>query len=96
MPRKMTVVFHDEELYTELKVLAVRQRRTASDIVAEAVREWIESREDESLLPLVQAREDEHIKKGGTPWSEAEREWDKSIARRERPPVIADRNNVQS
>jgi hypothetical protein len=95
MPRKMTIVFHDEELYTELKVLAVRQRRAASDIVAEAVREWMESREDEALLPLVQAREDEHKKKGGRPWSEVEREWDRSVSQRESPPVIADKKNVQ-
>jgi hypothetical protein len=30
MSRRMTVVFHDDELYTELKVAAVRHRVTAS------------------------------------------------------------------
>ena len=35
----MTVVFHDEELYTELKVEAARRHTAASEIIAEAVRE---------------------------------------------------------
>ena len=37
MSRRMTVVFHDEELYTDLKVEAVRRHKPASDIVADAV-----------------------------------------------------------
>jgi predicted DNA-binding protein len=47
----MTVVFHDDELYTDLKVAAVRRRRTASEIITEAVTEWLESREDAALAP---------------------------------------------
>lgn len=34
----MTVVFHDEDLYTNLEVEAVKRRKPASDIVAEAVK----------------------------------------------------------
>lgn len=49
MPKRMTVVFDDEELYTELKVAAARTGRHAKDIVAEAVREWLEVKEDEEL-----------------------------------------------
>ena len=94
MARKMTVVFHDEDLYTELKVLAVRLHKTASDIVAEAVREWIEAREDETLLPVIKAREAEREKKGARPWSEVEREWDRSISKRQKSPVVADKDNV--
>ncbi len=94
MTRKMTVVFHDEDLYTELKILAVRQHKAASEIVADAVREWIESLEDESLMPLIKEREAEHRKKGSRPWSEVERAMDDSISRRERQPIVADKDNV--
>ena len=45
----MTVVFDDEGLYTALKVAAVRSGQHAKDIVAEAVRDWLESREDAEL-----------------------------------------------
>ncbi len=83
MKRKMTVVFHDEDLYTELKVEAVRRHTAASDIVADAVREWLESREDSELLPVIEAARTEWKGKGGRPWSEAEREVEVSIDRRE-------------
>ena len=49
MSRKMTVVFHDEELYTYLKVEAARRHTAASEIITDAVREWLESREDAEL-----------------------------------------------
>ena len=42
MPRRMTVVFDDEALYTALKVEAARRGCYAKDIVASAVREWLE------------------------------------------------------
>jgi hypothetical protein len=83
MKRKMTVVFHDEDLYTELKVAAVKRRRAASDIVADAVREWLESREDAELLPVIEAARNEWKEKSGRPWSEAERELEKSVNSRE-------------
>ena len=62
MKRKMTVVFHDEDLYTQLKIEAVRRHTAASDIVADAVREWFESHEDAELLPAIEA--------AGTEWKE--------------------------
>ncbi len=83
MKRKMTLVFHDEDLYTQLKIEAVRRRTTASDIVADAVREWLESREDAELVPVIEAARTEWKEKGSRPWSEAEREIEKSIDRRE-------------
>ena len=49
MAKRMTVVFDDEELYTALKVEAARKGCHAKDIVADAVREWLEAREDEEL-----------------------------------------------
>jgi len=84
MKRKMTVVFHDEDLYTDLKVAAARKHRTASDIVADAVREWLESREDSELLPTVESARNEWKEKGGRPWSEAERELDAAVTLREK------------
>ena len=83
MKRKMTVVFHDEDLYTQLKIEAVRRHTAASDIVADAVREWMESREDAEVLPIVEAARAEWKEKGGRPWSEAEKELENSLGRHE-------------
>lgn len=83
MKRKMTVVFHDEDLYTQLKIEAVRRRTAASDIVTDAVREWLESREDAELLPAIEASRAEWEEKGGRPWSEAERELEESVSHSE-------------
>jgi hypothetical protein len=83
MKRKMTLVFHDEDLYTQLKIEAVRRRTTASDIVSDAVREWLESHEDAELVPAIEAARAEWKEKGGRPWSEAEQEIEESINRRE-------------
>ena len=83
MTRKMTVVFHDEDLYTHLKVEAARRHTAASEIITDAVRHWLENREDADLLPVIEAASTEWREKGGRPWSEAERELEESIARRE-------------
>ena len=83
MSRKMTVVFHNEDLYTYLKVEAARRHMPASEIIADAVSEWLESREDAELVPAIEAARTEWKEKGGRPWSEAEREIEKSINRRE-------------
>ncbi len=48
MPKRMTVIF-DEGLYTSLKVAAVRNGQPAQEIVAQAVREWLEAKEDAEL-----------------------------------------------
>ena len=82
MSRKMTVVFHNEELYTELKVTAARKHTAASEIVTEAVREWLESREDAALLPVIEAARGEWKEKGGRPWSAAEQELQEAVDRR--------------
>ncbi len=83
MSRKMTVVFHNEDLYTYLKVEAARRHMPASEIIADAVSEWLESREDAELLPVIDSARTEWKEKGGRPWSEAERELGESISRRE-------------
>ena len=84
MSRKMTVVFHSEDLYTYLKVEAARRHKPASDIVTEAVREWLESREDAELLPAVESARAGWQEEGGRPWSEVEREMEKTVADREK------------
>lgn len=83
MSRRMTVVFHDDELYTNLKVEAVRRRKPASDIVSEAVLEWLENREDAELLPVIEAARAEWKEKGGRPWVEVERETTEALTTRE-------------
>ncbi len=84
MSRKMTVVFHDEELYTYLKVEAARRHTAASEIITDAVREWLESREDAELLPVIESARSEWKEKGGRPWSEVERELEEAVTQRER------------
>lgn len=94
MTRKMTVVFHDEELYTNLKVEAARRHTAASEIVAEAVQEWLDAREDEELVPLIEAARAEYEEKGGRPWSEVEREWADEVAKREKLSMVAEKKDV--
>jgi Arc/MetJ-type ribon-helix-helix transcriptional regulator len=80
----MTVVFHDEELYTYLKVEAARRHMPASEIITDAVREWLENREDAELLPVIESARSEWKEKGGRPWSEVERELEEAVTQRER------------
>ena len=82
MSRRMTVVFHDEDLYTELKIQAVRRRKPANQIIAEAVHEWLESQEDARLLPAIESARSEWKEKGSRPWADVEEELDKSISKR--------------
>ena len=49
MSKRMTVIFDDESLYTALKVEAVRTGRHAKYIIADAVSDWLETREDQEL-----------------------------------------------
>ena len=74
MARRMTVIFDDEELYTALKVEAARRSRPAKDIVAEAVREWLELQEDEEDLKVHRERMEEYRREGGIPHEEVMRE----------------------
>ena len=82
MSRRMTVVFHNEDLYTDLKIEAVRQRKPASELIAEAVHEWMENREDAELLPVIETARAEWQGKGGRPWTEVEREIKEAISKR--------------
>ena len=88
MTRKMTVVFHNEELYTDLKVEAARRHMAASDIVAEAVQEWLDTKESEELRPYIEEAERE-FKEGKTiPWAEVEKEWEEELAKRDKNVTI--------
>ena len=93
MSRRMTVVFHDEELYTYLKVEAARRHMPASDIVADAVHEWLESREDAELLPTIETACAEWKERGGRPWSEVESELEEAVTKREE---VAEAKSVQA
>jgi hypothetical protein len=66
----MTVIFEDEALYTALKVEAARKGRHAKDIVAEAVSEWLEAREDEELRAGLEEARHEWERQGGVEASE--------------------------
>lgn len=74
MGKRMTVVFHDEELYTALKMEAARQHRSASELVAEAVREWLERQEDAEWVPLIEEARAEWQAQGGKPWESVAKE----------------------
>ena len=65
MAKRMTVIFEDEELYTELKVAAARKGCHAKDIVAAAVREWLEVIEDQELREGLDDARGEYARDGG-------------------------------
>jgi hypothetical protein len=94
MSRRMTVVFHNEELYTDLKVEAARRHMAASDIIAEAVQEWLDAKESEELLPLHLEAIAEYEEKGGRSWEEVEKEWEAAIGEREKQSVVAEKKDV--
>ena len=62
--KKMTVVLEDD-LYTATKVEAARRNRSLREIVAEALQEWLETREDMELTPLIEEAMAEYREKGG-------------------------------
>ena len=70
----MTVVFKDENIYTHLKIEAVKRDINASDIISEAVVEWIESREDIELAPLIKESQKEVRKSGTKSWDKLKKE----------------------
>ena len=84
MSKRMTVIFEDEALYTALKVEAARKGRHAKDIVAEAVHEWLEAREDEELRADLEERRAEWKEKGGRSWATVERDLERAVSRREK------------
>ena len=95
MTKKMTVVFHDEELYTELKMEAVKRNISASEIVSEAVLDWLQTKEDEELVPMAESAIAEWEQNGGHKLEDVDREIAAARAKRQKTPVVAERKNVR-
>ena len=70
MSKRMTVIFNDEELYRALNIEAARQNRPAKDIIGEAVREWLDSREDADLANVIEEARAEWREQRGVEASE--------------------------
>ena len=70
MSKRMTVIFDDEGLYTALKVAAARNGQPAQEIVTQAVREWLEAKEDEELRAELEEARREWEREGGRDASE--------------------------
>ena len=94
MVKKMTVVFHDEELYTNLKIEAVRRNRPASEIISEAVREWLEAKEDEELIPMAESAIADWEEHGGFKLEEVDREIAEARSKRVKTAIVAEKKNV--
>ena len=95
MTKKMTVVFHNEALYTELKMEAVRRNIAASEIVSEAVLEWLQTKEDEELVPLAETAIADWEQNGGFKLEDVDREIKEARAKLEKTPVVAEKKNVR-
>lgn len=68
--RRMTVLLEDDELYTAIKVEAARRNRPLKDLVAEALREWLEAQEDTELRAAIDSARAEWREQGGVEASE--------------------------
>jgi hypothetical protein len=95
MTKKMTVVFHDEDLYFDLKMEAVRRNRPASEIVSEAVLEWLQAKEDEELVPMAETAIADWEQNGGFKLADVDREIEEARAKRAKIPVVAEKKNVR-
>ena len=74
MAKRMTVVFDDEELYTALKVEAVRRHVPAKDIVADALKDWLQLQEDREDVADAEEALAEYEREGGIPIEDILRE----------------------
>ena len=91
MSRKMTVVFHNEELYTDLKVEAARRHIAASDIVAEAVQQWLDEKDDKELAPFIEEARRDYEAGRTRPWEEVKQEMEEILAKREKLSMVAEK-----
>ncbi len=95
MTKKMTVVFHDEQLYTDLKIEAVRRNRSASEIVSEAVLEWLQTKEDEEFIPMAEAAIADWEQNGGFKLEEVNREIEAARTKLQKNAAVAEKKNVR-
>ena len=56
---------------------------SASKIITDAVREWLENHEDAGLLPVIETARTEWQEKDGCSWNEVEHEIEATIDQRE-------------
>ncbi len=64
--KRMAVVLADEALYAAAKREAARRKRSLTDLVTEALREWLEAQEDAEWQPSLNAARAEWRDQGGT------------------------------
>lgn len=95
MTKKMTVVFHDEQLYTDLKIEAIRRNRSASEIVSEAVLEWLQIKEDEELVPVAESAIADWEQNGGFKLEDVDREIEAARIKFQKNAVVAEKKNVR-
>ncbi len=62
---KFTVALKDDSLYVFMKIEAARTGRSVRDLVEDAIREWVERREDEEDAREATAAMEEYERKGG-------------------------------
>jgi hypothetical protein len=74
--KRLTIVLDDDELYAAVTAEATRLHRPLKDVVAEALREWLEALEDAELIPLVEESRADWEKHGGIEASELFRQLD--------------------
>jgi Arc/MetJ family transcription regulator len=75
MAKRLTIVV-DDELYAAVTAEAARLHRPLKDVVADALREWLEALEDAELIPLVEESRADWEKHGGIELSELIRQLD--------------------
>jgi len=95
MTKKMTVVFHDQQLYIDLKIEAVRRNRSASEIVSEAVLEWLQNKEDEELIPVAESAIADWEQNGGFKLEDVDREIEAARVKFQKNAVVAEKKNVR-
>jgi len=91
----MTVVFHDQQLYIDLKIEAVRRNRSASEIVSEAVLEWLQNKEDEELIPVAESAIADWEQNGGFKLEDVDREIEAARVKFQKNAVVAEKKNVR-
>lgn len=65
MPVRMTITVDDEEVFAALKAAAIKDGCAPKDIVISAIRELLESQEDEVLETELRESRAEWIRDGG-------------------------------
>ena len=70
MAKRLTVTFEDDALYASLRSEAARTGLGPNDILAQALRDWLEAREDSGLAEDLDKARQEYRSVGGIEASE--------------------------